>query len=731
MFAVKAGVQPVMAALLACLLLHATPAAMTGQAGTSRLRTPRLQHAASGGTFPATNLHARRLLGSQLPGANTAAAATLTAPAPAIAQAVVSQVAQHFAFLGLPKPEASRGARASISPQLTTRPLFHPAPSPPLHRPPLLGGALASRPPLPPPPPPPAPAPSPYQDGSQAGTSSVLGLSTVPKPPRLRTRITPVLPLDIQFPPTALPEPPVPLVDVTGNGTCLEQSSVLQQGALGDGKRDNAAALRSADARPGPPVLYFLPGTYRVASNLTLTKAVVMGINTRFLVDTGATLRLARKPRRPPVWGDALFTGPGRVLFTSPGLEVYPSWWKSWDRADGDALQAAVDSCSQAWCRLVQTRVVSLTGGGVSLHPRVRYFSTASGNIRGNGGSGQGVTLLPGTYTQPLSFTGLYNLTQWGLRVLPGVRGANIQAGFVSHNYQGLLLTAGDGAVGAALRGVVFSHISVMQSNQYSVVFNSITPSTSLFDGVTVRVNFDLMGGSVRPSDPAAGVFFQGGAPMLRNTQMVVQAIDPNQPSTGSRYAGVATQPGLPPVRNFVYRAELWIGGYTPTSPGYITGSFSNSFFSIFVTAPRWSASLLALSPGSTDNFINCGLVASASAYYSLASTFGDLSSFNGGSPMGEQGFYVKYQLSAAWQPGEGRTFYAFSPYAQGITSRSQPFCVPFRTQNPGLVCRNITRAPAADSAPGSYQVAIRLENQSKKPIPAGYLHIFGIQLTP
>ncbi len=37
----------------------------------------------------------------------------------------------------------------------------------------------------------------------------------------------------------------------------------------------------------------------------------------------------------------------------------------------------------------------------------------------------------------------------------------------------------------------------------------------------------------------------------------------------------------------------------------------SNSFFSIFVTAPRWSASLLALSPGSTDNFINCGLVAS------------------------------------------------------------------------------------------------------------------------
>lgn len=36
------------------------------------------------------------------------------------------------------------------------------------------------------------------------------------------------------------------------------------------------------------------------------------------------------------------------------------------------------------------------------------------------------------------------------------------------------------------------------------------------------------------------------------------------------------------------------------------------------------------------------------------------------------QGFYVKYQLSAAWQPGEARTFYAFSPYAQGMGARSQ-----------------------------------------------------------
>lgn len=106
MLAVKVGVRPVMAALLACLLLHATAAAMTSQAGTSRLRTPRSQHAASGETFPATNLHARRLLGSQLSGDNAAAAATLTAPAPAIAQASNQLPAlQGLAFWGIPVSE--------------------------------------------------------------------------------------------------------------------------------------------------------------------------------------------------------------------------------------------------------------------------------------------------------------------------------------------------------------------------------------------------------------------------------------------------------------------------------------------------------------------------------------------------------------------------------------------------------------------------------------------------
>lgn len=32
-----------------------------------------------------------------------------------------------------------------------------------------------------------------------------------------------------------------------------------------------------------------------------------------------------------------------------------------------------------------------------------------------------------------------------------------------------------------------------------------------------------VAGGSARPADPGAGLYFQGGAPVLRNTQMVLQ----------------------------------------------------------------------------------------------------------------------------------------------------------------------------------------------------------------
>lgn len=66
--------------------------------------------------------------------------------------------------------------------------------------------------------------------------------------------------------------------------------------------------------------------------------------------------------------------------------------------------------------------------------------------------------------------------------------------------------------------------LACLQSNQFGVTHYAADPSASLFEDVTVRVNFDLMGGHRNPAAPSAGVMFNGGAPTLVNTQFILQA---------------------------------------------------------------------------------------------------------------------------------------------------------------------------------------------------------------
>ena len=56
---------------------------------------------------------------------------------------------------------------------------------------------------------------------------------------------------------------------------CLEDSSVVAMGVPGDGTTDVAALL--AGLPTTMPLLYFPPGTYRVAANVTLSQLLVMG----------------------------------------------------------------------------------------------------------------------------------------------------------------------------------------------------------------------------------------------------------------------------------------------------------------------------------------------------------------------------------------------------------------------------------------------------------------------
>lgn len=146
--------------------------------------------------------------------------------------------------------------------------------------------------------------------------------------------------------------------------------------------------------------------------------------------------------RAKPLLNPDLPCAAGKVVFRGQGIEVYPDWWKSTSRsgephppasgtsplawlqgqavvwrcvsawhgpwslalplmsavgtpcarrpaADTWAMQAAIDSCSQQACTLLHSRTLFATEGGVYLHNRVRFFSTAKANIHSLGGNGE------------------------------------------------------------------------------------------------------------------------------------------------------------------------------------------------------------------------------------------------------------------------------------------------------------------------------------------------------
>jgi len=70
------------------------------------------------------------------------------------------------------------------------------------------------------------------------------------------------------------------------------------------------------------------------------------------------------------------------------------------------------------------------------------------------------------------------------------VRNANLQIGQLSMNGDGVVFQA---SRTAPIFNTTISHVSVFQSNQNSIVFESPQPG-GVLDGVTVRGNFMLKG---------------------------------------------------------------------------------------------------------------------------------------------------------------------------------------------------------------------------------------------
>lgn len=187
-----------------------------------------------------------------------------------------------------------------------------PSPPPPLPPPSPPPPALASPPPLPPSPPPPSPPPpSPAlpSPSPQPNSSTVDFGPLTPVPARASTPISPYPPLDLAFPPTAVPWAPTTLRMITGGG-CFFEGNAKMKGAKGDGLTDDSLALRDAAAASAAPMLYLPLGTYRLSSSITIDKTLVAGAGPAQGVQAGALQactgclgRCSGRPPQPPDWG--------------------------------------------------------------------------------------------------------------------------------------------------------------------------------------------------------------------------------------------------------------------------------------------------------------------------------------------------------------------------------------------------------------------------------------------
>jgi hypothetical protein len=138
----------------------------------------------------------------------------------------------------------------------------------------------------------PRPAPRPRPQLAQASTRPrprpVSKRSPPPNPKRRPPVAAAAIPAGARTsftPPTVAPaafhgqyKPPTGFSKAPGAlpAGCPGSSSVLKFGATGNGAASDVKALLAAD-RSGAPFLFFPAGTYRITSNLKLTKRVVMG----------------------------------------------------------------------------------------------------------------------------------------------------------------------------------------------------------------------------------------------------------------------------------------------------------------------------------------------------------------------------------------------------------------------------------------------------------------------
>jgi polygalacturonase len=164
-------------------------------------------------------------------------------------------------------------------------------------------------------------------------------------------------------------------------------------GAFGNGSTDDRAALVSADTAGN---MFLPPGTYRVASNLTLSKHVQFAAGAKLKPDSGVTVTIGGTIDAPLSQVFDVSAG-GTVSFGASAVvsEVYPQWWGA--KGDGvtddrASLQAAVSATAAAG------GAVHIPSGTYALGSEVVILNALNRTLKGSR-AGRTVLKMLGTAT--------------------------------------------------------------------------------------------------------------------------------------------------------------------------------------------------------------------------------------------------------------------------------------------------------------------------------------------
>lgn len=172
------------------------------------------------------------------------------------------------------------------------------------------------------------------------------------------------------------------------------------RGITGAGGAGDASALQRMDSDSNIGLIYLPPGTYNIASSLTLRKPIFGESGAILLVQPGVTLTLLTQPEHPRV---QLFRlrGTGKVIFGADTIRVLPEWFGAQGDGRADdafAVQSAFNAIAESGAAMLYLTASYGIGTELRFTNQATVMSEPSARFVSVRGNARGVTFNKGGF---------------------------------------------------------------------------------------------------------------------------------------------------------------------------------------------------------------------------------------------------------------------------------------------------------------------------------------------